>query len=189
MAITKMKMGTLYQNGNKIKFNQDTPTNFVSDSSIELRVSDSDIDYQIEWVQFTSGVRQFLLATRNILTNISYLELSKQALLNGSTLVTLNSIKYKMRIMTNQEYSNFFCNEIGLTSLLVPTTKDISGTYTTSDISTSDTNTLLHWWNQPQLTQTSTIVRGGVNISTSSVSTSSTVSGYRILLKFIIHLQ
>lgn len=185
MAIETIKLGTLYQNNSPVLFNTSTPVQYISNASLELKASVVDVNYQIEWLKFQSGAKLFLLSTRNILINISYSDLSKQSLISGNITTTLNGIKYKIRLLTSQEWDDFVLNQVGLTSLLTPTTKDLTGTYTEVDISTSETNNLLHWWQSPSLVQSDTdvITRGGNNIGASTTISTTTGSGYRILLE------
>jgi hypothetical protein len=186
--ITTIKLGSLYMNGVAIKYSN-TPISYISNTSLELKQSSKNSDEIIEWVSFTSGVKKFLLSTKNILSNISYNDLLRQSLINGNITITLNSIVYKIRIFSSEEWDDFFCNSIALNTLLTPTQNDLTDNYYTPDtISTSDTNNLLHWWGQPSLTQdinsNNVTVRGGTNIkANNSIDISSKAGYYRIVLE------
>ena len=185
--INKIKLGTLFMNGVQVKFNQSTPTQFINGATLELKTSSSDLNYQIEWVSFTDGSKNILISDRNVLSNISYNDLSIQGLISGNTIVTLQNIKYKVLLMASDEYDKYLLNSINLNTLLTPTTLDeTNGGYSDSTISSSDSNNLWNWWKTPCLTQTLTssnnIIRGGNTINASSTINVNTKSNWRLML-------
>jgi len=174
-------------NGVQVKFNQSTPTQFINGATLELKTSSSDLNYQIEWVSFTDGSKNILISDRNVLSNISYNDLSIQGLISGNTIVTLQNIKYKVLLMASDEYDKYLLNSINLNTLLTPTTLDeTNGGYSDSTISSSDSNNLWNWWKTPCLTQTLTssnnIIRGGNTINASSTINVNTKSNWRLML-------
>lgn len=161
MAITE-KIGTLYMNGVKVKFTGDTRTQYILNAPLEIRNKDTDSDYTIEFLRFSNGVKQYLVSTNVLLTNISYDDLSKQGLVSGQV-ISIDGQKYKIRLMsagtttringdnyskanpTTNEWDTYLLNEIGLSTTPTPNGQDLSGSYTNETIITSITNNIWHW--------------------------------------------
>lgn len=186
MAINKIKLGTLYQNNIPINYSN-SPVVYTTGSILELKSSSSNLDEIIEWVSFTDGTKQFLISTKNILSNISYNSLLTQALVNGNSIITLGGTKYKIRLLTSEEYDKYICNSINLTSLLTPTTQDkTEGGWTDGTISSCESNILWNWWKSQSITQTITssnaTIRGGTTINGSDSLDVNSVGNYRIIL-------
>lgn len=189
MAILE-KIGTLYMNGVKVKFTGDTRTQYILNSPLEIRNKDTDSDYIMEFLRVSNGVKQYLISTNVLLTNISYDDLSRQALVSGQIL-TIDGQKYKVRLMSggtslrvegdnyskanpmDNEWDKYLLNEIGLSTLPTPNGQDLSGSYTDATIITSNTNNIWHWYKMSSLTSSKNgydvTVRG--NLSASYFST------------------
>ena len=182
MAVQKIVLGSLYQNGQQIQFSS-APATYTSNAVLELRSSGTDI----EWLVIKSGAHEYLLSTKNLLSGISYNQLNIQGFVSGNSLIAIGDSQYKIRLITSQEWDNFVLNQINLNSLLTPNADDLSGNYNSITITSSDTNNLLHWWNSPSLTKnisgSSVIVRGGNAIGTSNNISITDNSNYRIVLE------
>lgn len=201
----KIKLGTFYMN-NEI-LNPSVTTSYKNGTFISIDTSNSDENNKVEWVKLDSGSKHYLIATHNILNNISYNELNLQGLIKGVN-VTLDGTKYILRVLSggntprtsgdnyskgnpdNNEWDEYICNEIGLTDLIVPNTKDLTGTWTDSDISQSDSNTLWNWYKTQSICQelnsNKCTVRGGNSVSyidNISSTTKNTTLGWRPILE------
>ncbi|NRU52583.1 hypothetical protein [Clostridium beijerinckii] len=191
MSITKIKLGSLFMNNSAVLFDTETPVQYIDNATLELKNEVTNSAYNIEWVSFSDGVKEFLLSTRNILTNINYDTLNIRAFISGNTIVTLNSIKYKVRLLSTDEWDKYICNSANFTNLLSPTTQDkTTGAYTDNTIVSSDSNTLWHWWKISSLTQTlsgnNVVIRGSSTINgtnTIDKSNKNANVGLRLLLE------
>lgn len=166
-----IKLGSLYMNGVKVQFTGTTRTSYIDNSPLEFRTQDADDNYKISWLKVDNGVKQYLIATNGLLNNISYDSLSRQGLVNGQ-IITLESVRYKLRLPTggtstringdknssclptDNDYDKYFCNEIGLNTLPLPTGQDktLNG-YDDSTIITSISNGILNWYGSSTLTK------------------------------------
>lgn len=201
----KIKLGTFYMN-NEI-LNPSVTTSYKNGTFISIDTNNSDENNKVEWVKVDSGSKHYLIATHNILNNISYNELNLQGLIKGVN-VTLDGTKYILRVLSggntprtsgdnyskgnpdNNEWDEYICNEIGLTDLIVPNTKDLTGTWTDSDINQSDSNTLWNWYKTQSICQelnsNKCTVRGGNSVSyidNISSTTKNTTLGWRPILE------
>ena len=182
MSVQKIVQGSLFQNGIQVNFSS-APVNYVNNAVLELKSSGTDI----EWLVINSGAHEYLLSTKNLLSGISYNQLNIQGFTNGNSLININQYQYKIRLITSKEWDNFVLNQINLNTLLTPNANDLSGNYNDTTISTSDTNTLLHWWKSPSLTKdisgNNVVIRGGntINISNNILTTDN--SNWRIFLE------
>jgi hypothetical protein len=181
------QLGTLYQNGVAVDYSK-SPVSYVSNAILELKSSSTNSNEIIEFLMIDDGAKQYLLSTKNILNNISYSQLNIQALVSGNTLVTLNSTKYKIRLITSDEWNKYILNQVNLSTLLTPTLLDMTvNGYDETTINSSETNNLLHWFKTPTLTQAldsnNIIIRGGESIDSSNSIDKSTLSNYRIMLE------
>lgn len=100
-----VKFGTLYVNGIKQKrplnpvYGGDIPE--YSSGSIEIRDTDSDDAYKIQWVLATDPEtgKKLLIADRNILSFVSWDKLNGQNLVSGKD-ITIDSSSFKIRLLT-----------------------------------------------------------------------------------------
>lgn len=166
-----LTLGSLYMGGIPTKFTGNTRISYIANSPLEFRTKDLNIENQITWLKVNNGVKQYLIATNGLLNNISYDDLSKQGLVNGQ-IITLEGIKYKLRLPTggtitringnknsscnpsDNDYDKYFCNEIGLSTLPLPSGQDktLNG-YNDSTIVTSISNGILNWYGASSLTK------------------------------------
>lgn len=183
MAITKLQLGGLYINNTLIDYSL-MPVSYSS-GLIELRTSLN----QINFVQVIDGYKTILISDKVVTSNVSYNILKTQSLINGDIVLTLSSVKYKIRLLTSTEYDKYICNGIG--TLVTPTGNDkVENYYTSSTITESESNNLWNWYNSKTITSTfsgdSVIVRGGASIDKSTLITTTTQSvdtGFRIVLE------
>jgi hypothetical protein len=102
-----VKFGTLYVNGIK----QKRPLNPVhntgdipeySGGSIEIRDTDSDDAYKVQWVLATNHLttgKKLLIADRNILCSVSWNTLNNQGLVSGKD-ITIDGSSFNIRLLT-----------------------------------------------------------------------------------------
>jgi hypothetical protein len=182
LSVQKVVQGSLYQNGIQAQFSS-VPISYINNAVLELKSSGTDI----EWLVIDSGAHHYLLSTKNLLSGISYNQLNIQGFVSGNSLINIGDSQYKIRLITNKEWNDFVLNQINLNTLLIPNADDLSGNYNVTTISTSNTNTLLHWWNTPSLTKdvngNNIIIRGGNAINTSSNILTTDNSNWRIMLE------
>lgn len=187
MAITTKKLCSLYVNGNVINYNN-SPISYTSGNTIELREKDSNSNNQIEFVEVNYGGKLIYISTKNILNNISYNDLSKQALISGNSRVTLGDTIYNIRLLTKDEWNKYILNSVGLTTLITPTELDKTDNgYTNETIANSEHNNIWYWYNNISLTSTlsntSVVAIGGVSASKETIITKDTKQGYRLVLE------
>lgn len=202
-----LKIGSLYMNGQKVKFTSNTRTQYILNAPLEIRNKDNDSDYVIEFLKISNGVKQYLVSTNVLLTNISYDDLNKQGLISGQV-ISIDGQKYKIRLMTagtsiringdnyskanpiDNEWDKYLLNEIGLSNIPTPTGQDLSGSYDDSTIITSVTNNIWKWYKVGSLTSSKNgydvTIRG--NLSASYFSTinqfaRSTTIGWRLFME------
>lgn len=179
-------LGVVYVNNNIIDYNL-VPVSYTS-GIIELRATSDNIQF----VRIVDGRKNILISQKAILTNINYDTLKIQNLISGtSTIVLSDGIKYKIRLITNEEYNKYILNEIGDNNLPTPTTLDkTDGYYNSTNINESVSNNIWNWFNVQTITSTldgdNIIVRGGSSINKSeSVGTNAISSNiaYRLVLE------
>lgn len=182
LSVQKILQGSLFQNGVQVNFSS-APVPYITNAVLELKSSGTDI----EWLVINSGAHEYLLSTKNLLSGISYNQLNIQGFTNGNSLITINQYQYKIRLITSKEWNDFVLNQINLNTLLTPNANDLSGNYNETTISTSDTNTLLHWWDSPSLTKdisgSNVVIRGGSAINTTNNILTTDNSNWRIMLE------
>lgn len=201
----KIKLGTFYMD-NEI-LNPSVTTSYKSGTFISINSNNSDENNKMEWVRVDSGSKHYLMATHNILNNISYNELNLQGLIKGIN-VTLDGTKYILRVLSGgntprtsedkyskgspdtNEWDKFICNEVGLTDLIIPNGKDLAGTWTDGDIGGSDSNNLWNWYKAQSICQelnsSKCTVRGGNSVGYIDNITSTTKNstlGWRPILE------
>lgn len=163
-----VKLGTLYINNIK----QLNPTNPIkggnipnySSGNIEIRDSDNDDNYKINWIKVTIGKNNLLIADRNILVGISWDTLNAQGLITGKDVI-INGHNYKLRVLTGG--SNFSNRDSGGT----PTTNEWDKIIANNTNKTNLTNIAWNWqtclsWNQERYSPdtTASIARGGSSV-------------------------
>ena len=187
MAVTTKKLCSLYVNGSVIDYSN-SPIAYTSGNTIEIRAKDSNSNKQIEFVEVNYGGKLFYISTKNILKNISYNDLNKQALISGNSRVTLGDTTYNIRLLTKEEWNKYILNSVGLATLITPTELDkTENSYTNESITNSDHNKVWNWYNNISLTSTlsstSIIAIGGTSSNKETIITKDTKQGYRLVLE------
>lgn len=168
MALTKIMLGTLYMDG--VKVDTTTTKQYSENAMLEIKNSSDMEPSRIEWIPIENGAKHYWIATRNLLNNISYLDLNKQGLING-ILITLNGVKYILRVLSGgnseringnkyslgspsiNEWDKYICNELNLTNMPIPNARDLAGDYTLVNIPTSDSNNAVNWYGVSSICQ------------------------------------
>ncbi len=109
--------------------------------SIEIRNSDVDDAYKIQWIEVNENNKQYLVADRNLLINVSWDDLNAQGLINGKE-VWVDGQKCLLRILNcggnyrittdafaggtlPNEWDRWIVNEGNISGLPVPTGSDL----------------------------------------------------------------
>lgn len=169
------KLGTLYVKGNKIPRptrpweNGEDPDgapgtgNITSypGGSIEIRDTDSDDAYKIQWVEVNYNGDKLLVCDRNILSNISWNELDNLDLIYGKN-IYIDGQKCKIRVLTggmdvrddgdyysggypeNNEWDRIITNEGNFSGLPKPSSSDLNDILSSSDFNSSH-NAVWNW--------------------------------------------
>ncbi len=158
---TIVELGTFYLNG--VKQLQPTrpwyatPTGApgagnipaYSSGNIEIRETDGDMAYVMQWVAVDTGDKKLLIGDRNALVNVSWNTLNANDLIFGKE-ITLGGTRYLLRALTggssarsggnyaggtptNNEWDMYICNEEGLPGLPVPTSSDLDSSLNATD--------------------------------------------------------
>lgn len=174
MANIVSNICSLYMNGSEIDFNSNIRPSYILNGLLELRSAEKDGINNIEFLEINDGSKHFYLSTKVLLKNICYEDIKVQSMLNGSNIITLNGVKYRVKIPSVEEWNKYVLNKIGLTSLITPTQKDLSGSYTDDDIINSVSNNVLHWYEYKTITSNkdgyNVTVIGGTNIGAKSTT-------------------
>ena len=171
------KLGTLYVGDMKIK----RPTkpwnssfiplgasekgniyNYNSNSgNIEIRNTDSDDAYKLQWIEVNDNGKKLLICDRNILSRVSWDDLNVQGLVNGKE-ITIDGQKYKIRLLsggsnyrsgsdnysggspTDNEWDRIIVNEGNFSELPIPSSTDLDSSFNSTDYS-SEHNKVLNW--------------------------------------------
>lgn len=171
-----IKLGTLYMGATKVPratkpWRADTMIedgfgygNTPSYLSGNLVIKDTDpIDeYKIQWREINDGGKRYLVADRNLLSNISWDTLFAQNLIHGK-LIVIDGKEYKIRLLTggsnyrvpgrggdagspaNNEWDRWIGNEAGLSGLYVPSSADVDYALDWAPRFNSNTNMLWNW--------------------------------------------
>lgn len=191
------KLGTLYVNGTKEALptkpwrtgsaptGQSSAGNICdygasSSKTVEIKDTDSDSAYQLQWVEVNDGEDQILICDRNILVNISRDRLNAlgfcKAKGSGKT-ITIDGAEYELFMLTggttssaetsngaNDEWNRYIANLGSFEGLPTPTSEDLDNSLATADY-TSAHGGLWHWagcysWCRDFYDGTSSVVRG-----------------------------
>lgn len=133
---------------------------FNSGETIEIRNTDSDDAYKIQWREVNDGNKKLLISDRVLLAGVSWNDLNAQGLVSGKSIV-IDGKTYKLRILTggsnqrpgsdgygggsptSNEWDRIITNEAGYSGLPTPIASDLD---TTSDA--KDTNSTHNkFWN------------------------------------------
>ena len=152
-----IKLGTLYMGSTKIPRptrpwgnNYEPYTgaglgnvqNYSSGATLEIRNTDVDDAYKMQWIEVNDGGKKYLICDRVMLVNISWDDLIVQNLIFGKN-VTIDGQQYKLRVLTGgsnhrsgtdaysggiptmNEWDRWVVNEAGLSGLPTPTASDL----------------------------------------------------------------
>lgn len=160
------KLGTFYLSGTKKARptkpwrSDQTPTgapsagdipSFSSGQTIEIRDTDANEAYKIQWREVNDGSKKLLISDRVLLAYISWDDLHAQSLVSGKT-ITIDGQKFMLRLLTagsnfrsgsdlysggkptSNEWDRIIVNEGGFAGLPTPTASDLDGERTSSDL-------------------------------------------------------
>ncbi|WP_199222365.1 MULTISPECIES: hypothetical protein [unclassified Geobacillus] len=172
-----IKLGTFYLNGVK----QPRPTKpwrtdstppsapsvgdipvFSAGQSIEIRDTDPNDAYKIQWREVNDGSKKLLISDRVLLVNVSWDDLNAQGLIFGKT-ITIDGKQYKLRVLTggsnyrsgkdaysggspsNNEWDRIITNEAGFSGLPVPSATDLDTSQNSTDFNSAH-NQFWNWF-------------------------------------------
>ena len=122
---------------------------FSSGQNIEIRNTEADDSYKLQWIEVVENDKKYLVADRNLLVNVSWDDLNSQDLINGKE-ITIDGQKYLLRVLTGgnnyrngsdnysggvlpNEWDRWVVNEGGFSGLLTPTATDLDTSQTAAD--------------------------------------------------------
>lgn len=162
-----VKLGTLYMGSTKIARptkpwrNNSEPIsgygygniqNYSQGATLEIRDTDSNDAYKMQWVEINDGGKKYLVSDRVMLVNISWDDLNAQNLIYGKN-ITIDGQQYKLRVLTGgaerreggsgtsygggklpNEWDNWIVNEANLPGLPKPSSTDLDSTLNSTDL-------------------------------------------------------
>jgi hypothetical protein len=170
-----IKLGTLYVGGTKLArptkpWRTDiTPPgapsagdipSYTVRAAIEIRDTDVDDAYKIQWREVNIGTKKLLVADRNLLVNISWDDLNAQSLVSGKT-ITIDGQQYKLRLLTagsnyrsgtdaysggsptTNEWDQIIVNEANYAGFPIPAASDLDTTQDATDFNSAHNQ----YWN------------------------------------------
>ena len=170
------KLGTLYVNGSKIKrpkypwVNGGNPNGapsvgdifeYSGSGNIEIRNTDSDDAYKLQWIEVNDKGKRLLICDRNILSRVSWDDLNVQGFVNGKK-ITIDGQEYKIRLLsggsnyrsgsdsysggspTDNEWDRIIVNEGNFSELPIPSSTDLDSSLNSTDYS-SEHNKVWNW--------------------------------------------
>ncbi|MEA4827616.1 MAG: hypothetical protein VB130_13455 [Clostridium sp.] len=172
-----IKLGTFYLAGTKQARptypwqNNTTPSgspgtgnipNFSAGQAIEIRDTDANDGYKINWIEVNDGAKRLLIADRNLLVNVSWDDLNALGLITGKS-ITIDGQQYLLRVLTggnnyrnssdayaggtptNNEWDRIITNESSFSGLPVPNTNDLDTSQNETDRQGTH-NTKWNWY-------------------------------------------
>lgn len=174
-----IKLGTLYMDSTKIKRPQNPwwsgsrpysgagsgdIQRFKSGSSLEIRDTDSDDDYKMQWIEINDKGKTFYVADRVWITKITHMRLEFLDLLEGKKVV-IDGREYLLRTLTGgkvprtgdstnttsggilpNEWDNWIVNEKNLPGLPKPSVEDFEfSSYGKESVVKGPHNSLWNW--------------------------------------------
>lgn len=131
-----------------------------SSGNIEIKDTDSNDAYKIQWVEVNDGGKKLLIADRNLLVKASWDTLNAQRLISGKT-ITIDGQQYKLRLLTggsnyrddnyaggtpnNNEWDRIICNEGSFSGLPTPNFDDLDKHSNATDLSGTH-NSKWNWY-------------------------------------------
>jgi hypothetical protein len=172
-----VKLGTLYMGSTKIARptkpwrNTSEPysgagngniQNYSTGANLEIRDTDSNDAYKMQWVEINDGGKKYLVSDRVMLVNISWNDLNALNLIFGKE-ITIDGQQYRVRSLTggsnrrngdyyaggtptNNEWDRWIVNEANLSGLPKPTSADLgTSAYQNPSVMNGAHNTLWNW--------------------------------------------
>lgn len=161
-----IKLGTFYLGGIKqprptrpwrndmpapgTSLNGDIPS-FNNGQTIEIRNTDTNDAYKINWREVNDGNKKLLISDRVLLVSVPWNALNAQGLIAGKT-ITIDNQQYKLRILTggsdyrvqndsyaggtptSNEWDRIIVNEANFNGLPIPTASDLNNTTDYQDL-------------------------------------------------------
>ncbi|MED1802266.1 hypothetical protein [Brevibacillus porteri] len=213
-----IKLGTLYLGGTK----RERPTRpwdiyvtpsgapgrgnipMYSNQSIEIRDTDSDDAYKIQWREVNDNGKRLLISDRVILWGIAWDVLNSLVLASGKN-ITIDGQQYILRLLTggtsrrgsdnyaggspvSNEWDRIIVNEAGISGLPVPTSSDLDNTQNSSDLNGTH-NQYWNWfyahtWGQ-DATAAGRVIRGyySARFLNDTAKSSQAMGGWRPVLE------
>lgn len=134
--------------------------NFSAGQTIEIRDTDANDAYKIQWREVNDGNKKLLICDRVLLAQVSWDDLNAQGLVSGKT-ITIDGQQYKLRLLTggsnyrntsdayaggtptNNEWDRIIVNEAGFSGLPTPAASDLNSTADSTDFSSAHNQ----YWN------------------------------------------
>lgn len=172
--------------------------------SIEIRDTDSDDAYKIQWREVNDNGKRLLISDRVLLWGITWDNLNSQDLVFGKN-ITIDGQQYILRLLTggtsrrgsdgyaggsptSNDWDRIIVNEAGFSGLPVPTSSDLDSIQNESDFN-SVHNQFWNWfyahtWGQ-DATATGRVIRGynSARYYDGSVKSSQAFGGWRPVLE------
>lgn len=135
---------------------------FSAGQSIEIRDTDPNDAYKIQWREVNDGNKKLLISDRVLLVNVSWDDLNAQGLIFGKT-ITIDGQQYKLRVLTdgsdyrpvtdnysggspsNSEWDRIITNEAGFSGLPVPSATDLDYSQDSTDFNSAH-NQFWNWF-------------------------------------------
>lgn len=133
---------------------------FSAGQTIEIRDTDANDAYKIQWREVNDGGKKLLICDRVLLANVSWDDLNAQGLVTGKT-ITIDGQQYKLRLLTGgsnyrsgtdaysggfpttNEWDRIIVNEAGFSGLPTPAASDLDTTQNSTDFNSAHNQ----YWN------------------------------------------
>ena len=171
------KLGTLYVSGSKIKrpkypwvngsSSNGAPSagdifEYSGSGNIEIRNTDNDDAYKLQWIEVNDKGKKLLICDRNIMTTVSWDSLNTQGFVNGKE-ITIDGQKYKIRLLSggsnyrsgsdnysggspiDNEWDRIIVNEGNFSGIPIPSSTDLDKTLNSTDAN-SPHNKVWNWF-------------------------------------------
>ncbi|MFM1655522.1 hypothetical protein ACI7RC_26010 [Brevibacillus sp. B_LB10_24] len=133
---------------------------FSAGQTIEIRDTDANDAYKIQWREVNDGSKKLLISDRVLLAYVSWDDLNAQGLVTGKT-ITIDGQQYKLRLLTGgsnyrsgtdvysggspttNEWDRIIVNEGGFSGLPSPVASDLDSTQNSTDFNSAHNQ----YWN------------------------------------------
>ena len=132
---------------------------FSGGQTIEIRDTDANDAYKIQWREVNDGSKKLLICDRGLLAYVSWDDLNAQGLVFGKN-ITIDGQQYKLRVLTggssyrggdgysggtptNNEWDRIIVNEAGFGGLPTPASSDLDSTQNSTDFNSAHNQ----YWN------------------------------------------